>query len=178
MKKNFFLALILFTLAFSLNQAFSQRRARPGSLKHTDKDVENVYKEVPVTCTYIKNGATFRGEIYYLSSTSSAKMKMGDATLTIKNGKYRLKFNASKYQTRDALPPGQKHKYNPWRDEKVANDFVAEGKFTTYKRNGKIYVRMEDDDGGILFKDCELESINAKAFGGIDDDILYAFELK
>ena len=178
MKKFFIISLIFFSLLFHCDPAYAQKRARPGGLKHTDKDVENVYKEVPVICKYIRNGATFRGEVYYLSSTSSAKMKMGDATLTFKNGKYRLKFDASKYQTRDALPPDQKHKYNPWRNEKVANDFIAEGKFSTYKRNDKIYIRMEDDDGGVLWKDSEIDGINAKAFGGVDDNILYVFELK
>ena len=178
MKKLFILSLILSSLIFLIPSINAQRRSRPGSLKHTDQDVENVYKQEPVTCTYIKNGATFYGELYYLSDNSSNKMKMGTATLTLNNGKYKLKFEATKYKTRDALPPDQKWKYNPWRYEKLANDFISEGKFITYKRNGKIYIRLEDDEGGILWKDSEIENINSKAFGGIDNNILYAFELK
>lgn len=159
-------AIVLATVVFMSFPLNAQRRSRPGSFKHTDSDVENVYKKEPVKCTYIKDGAKFYGELYYVSDNAAAKMIMGTATLTLTGGKYKMKFDATKYKSD-----------HPWRYEKIANDFIAEGRYLTYKQNGKIYIHMEDKEGGVLWKDGEIDGVNAKSFGGIDDNILFVFEI-
>lgn len=166
--------LILLVIIFMSSDVNAQRRERPGSMKNTNEYLDNVNKEDPITCKYIKSGASFSSNAYY-SGGSGARMKIGTATLTLSGNHYTLSFKSAKVQMRDAEYKGKKHEYNPWRMGKIANDFVQKGKYETFKKNNKYYLRLYDGDSDNYIIDINLKSPDQKDFIMADDDMSFEF---
>lgn len=177
-KKAIPLFVIMILLSFCIcmvPEANAQRRQRPGSMKHSEEDVENMRRMDPVKCTYLKNGASFRGDVY--ATGLSGRIKIGTSTITFSNNHYSMNFNASKFETRDVLPPQEKGRFNPWRKEKVMNDFVQKGKFSTFKKAGQIYLRIYDGDTDNYITDIPLPSLDVKNFNIDEDGLLFEYQL-
>lgn len=156
--------------------AFAQRRSKPDNMKHSEQEIINKRKMDPVKCTYIKNGSSFKGDVY--ATGLSGAIKIGTSTLTLSNGHYTLNFTAAKFDTRDVLRPQEKGRYNPWRKEKLMNDFVQKGKFSTFKKNGRIYLRLYVDDTEDYITDVPLSSADVKSFKIDEDGLLFEFNYR
>ena len=154
---------------------YSQRRTRPGNFRSSGDEIEAETKIIPVTCRYIKNGQRFKGETYFVSSSGNGGIKIGTVYLTFNNGRYKLEFYAEEFKMRDA----NRKIHNPWKYEKIGEDFVAQGIFKTYKKGGRVYLHMENDDGELFWPDVELKNENATGFATIlNDMLLYSFEIQ
>ena len=169
---------VLLGIVFICQDAIAQRRARPESMKNTNEYLDNVNKEEPVSCKYIKNGATFSGNVYYYSDNGAARIHIGTATLTLSGNHYSLKFKSAKTKMRDAEYKGKKREYNPWRMEKIANDFVQDGKYETFKKNNKYYLRFYDGDTNNYLTDVNLKSLDQKDFVMAEDGLSFEFTYK
>lgn len=156
--------------------ADAQRRGRPDSMKHTEKDVEEMRKVETVKCKFICNGHTFHSDVYQVGS--AGKMKIGTAILSFTNGHYKLKFKSVEVMVRDVLPPKEKYRYNPWYTDKLGNDFTLEGAFETFKKLGKLYLRLYDGDSNNYITDFPIDSPDSKEFSLFEDDLLFNFKLQ
>ena len=154
----------------------AQRRGRPDSMKHTEKDVEEMRKVEIVNCKFISNGHTFYSDVYQVGG--AGKMKIGTAILSFTNGYYKLKFNSVEVMVRDVLPPKERNRYNPWYSDKLGNDFTLEGKFETFKKLGNLYLRLYDGNSKNYITDFPLESPDSKEFSLFEDDLLLNFKLQ
>lgn len=168
--------MILLSFCFCMvPEANAQRRQRPGSMKHSEEDVENMRRMDPVKCTYIKNGSSFKGDVY--ATGLAGRIKIGTSTLTLSNGHYTLNFKAGKFETRDVLRPQEKGRFNPWRKEKLMNDFVQKGKFSTFKKAGQTYLRLYVGDSDDYITDVPLSSADVKNFKIDEDGLLFEYQL-
>lgn len=154
-----------------------QRRSRPGSLVNTDDYIENATKENPVTLKYIKSGASFYANVYYYSESGTARMKIGTATLTLKGSHYTLKFTAAQTEKRDVNSYDRKSN-KQWRREKLGNDFVQEGRYETFKRNGKYFLRLFDGDSHNYIEEVSLKTPDQKDFTLEGEGLVFNFNLK
>lgn len=166
----------LFALCFISFEAEGQRRSRPGSMRHTDEDVYNMRRHDPVVCKYVSSGHTFGSDVYVTGM--AGRIKIGTADLILSGNKYRLVFDAANFDMRDALPPQDKWKFNPWRSEKLAEDFVQTGKYETFKKASVIYLRLYDENSDNYIVDIPLQGDDAKAFEIEEEGLLFKFYLK
>lgn len=164
---------MVFAISFS-PYAEAQRRQRPDSMIHTESDVVKARQTETVRCTYAKDGNTFVGTAWQVGL--AGKMKIGTLVMTLNKGHYNLKFTSAQVTVRDANPI---HKGpNPWRKEKLGNDFIQEGKYETFKKRGQIYLRLYDGDTNQYISDIPLEDKDAKNFTMFEDDWLFEFYLQ
>lgn len=168
-----FMALLL--LCFAANME-AQKRSRPGSMKHNESEIKAALEGEPVKCTYVSSGHTFKGNVYF-SGGSDARMKVGSATISFSGNHYTLSFKAAKFEMRDGTYSGDKHRYNPWRQEKLANDFTQQGKYETFKKGGKVYLRLFYEDTLNYMDDFPLDGISAKEFIIGDGGLKFEFNL-
>lgn len=169
------LLLSFICLIISPSDINAQRRERPGNMKNTNEYLDNVQKETPVTCTYIKSGASFSSTVYYYSEAGNARMKIGTATLSLSGNHYTLTFKSAKTLMRNAEYRGKKKEYNPWRMQNIANDFVQKGKYETFKKNNKYYLRLYDGDSDGYLTDVSLKSVDQKDFIMSEDGLSFEF---
>lgn len=178
LKKSILSGLFLLGVVILCLDMSAQRRGRPDNMKNTNEYLDNVNKEVPVTFKYVKSGASFSSEVYYYSNDGGARMFIGTATLTLSGNHYTLSFKSAKTQMRDAEYKGKKHEFNPWRMEKIANDFVQKGKYETFKKNNKFYLRFYDGDSNEYLTDINLNSLDQKDFIMADEGLVFEFTYK
>ena len=170
--------LIMMVLTFSLIavNAEAQKRSRPGTMKHSESEVKKALEGEPVKCTYVSSGHTFKGDVYYYGDTG-ARMKIGSASIVFSANHYSINFEAAKFEMRDGTYKGQKYKYNPWRMEKLANDFIQEGKYETFKKGQKIYLRLFYEDTNNYMGDFNIDGIDAKKFTIGEEGLSFEFSL-
>lgn len=173
MRNNIVLIILLGAIFWGVTPVEAQRRQRPGSMKHTEADVENARKIDIVNCKYITDGGKFNSKVY--ATEGSGRIFLGDAVLTFNNNHYQLSFTSTKMEVRDVLTPQEKHKYNPWRQEKVFNDFTQSGKYLTFKKNSQIYLRLYDGDTDNYLSDIPLSGADASSFNLNEDGLLFEF---
>lgn len=173
MRTKVTLILLLVAIFGSFAPAEAQRRQRPGSMKHTEADVENARRIDIVKCKYITDGGKFNSKVY--ATGGAGRIFLGDAILTFSNGHYQLSFTSTKMEVRDALPPQERHRFNPWRKEKVTNDFTQSGKYMTFKKAGQIYLRLYDGDTENYITDIPLSSADVNSFNLEEDGLLFEF---
>lgn len=169
---------LLLCIALTTGDINAQRRERPGYMKNTNEYLEKATTEQPIKCKYIKNGASFKSNVYYYDDTGSARIQLGTGTLTLRDGHYTLNFVASKMKTQRVLTKQDKNLYNPWIMEKIANDFVQKGKFETFKLNGKYYLRLYDGDSNNYISQILLKSLEQKDFVMAEDGLSFEFTYK
>lgn len=168
--------LALATVALFSFNGNSQSRKRPDSMKHTDEDVQNMRRMDPVNCTYVSNGHVFYGDVYAVGD--AGRIKIGTSTMTLSGGRYKISFTAGKFEMRDVLPPQDKGKYNPWRMEKLYNDFTQSGKFSTFKKAGNVYLRLHIGDSKDYLTDVPLSNVSTKSFVIDEEGLLFEYTLK
>lgn len=154
--------IISFLLLIALFPVEAQRRQRPDSMKHTEAEIENKRKEEIVKCTYIKNGNTFTGDVY--ATGEAGYIKIGTSAINFSNGHYKLTFTSGEFKVRDVQTPRNRGRYNPWRNEKIFNNFTQSGKFATFKKNGSVYLRLYDGESSDYITDIPLENVGANSF--------------
>lgn len=172
-KAKLYIFIFLSCLIFS-SHSEAQRRQKPGSMKHTNEEVENVIKETAITCRYISNNHTFYSEVGY-GPGGVRPMKIGTATMVLKNGKYILSFKSITVKTTSNSWDVPR---NHWWKENMLNNFTMTGKFETFERGGKSYLRLYDDETGSKFPDIELSGKDAKTFVLYDDGVEFNFKLQ
>lgn len=167
--------IISFLLLIILSPLQAQRRQRPDSMKHTESEIENKRKEEIVNCTYIKNGNTFSGDVY--ATGEAGYIKIGTSSIRFSNGHYKLTFTSGEFKVRDVQTPKDRWKFNPWRSEKIFNDFTQSGKFATFKKNGRIYLRLYDGETSDYITDIPLENIGANSFVLDEEGLRFEYSL-
>lgn len=168
--------LCILTLCITSLEIAGQRRERPGSMRHTDQDVANMRKMEIVVCKYVSEGHVFGSEVYVTGM--SGRIKIGSADLILSGNNYSLEFDADKFDMRDVLAPQDKWKFNPWRKEKLANDFVQTGRYETFKKASTVYLRLYDGNTDNYLTDIPLGSADTQSFKIEEDGLLFEFYLK
>ena len=172
-----YLALIIASL-LTLGGVFSlsaQRRQKPDSMKHTEADVINARKTEPVKCSYVRDGMTFYATAWAVGM--AGKMKIGDVKLSFSKSRYRLVFTAVEVYMKESIPMWEQPRYNPWKLEKLGNDFVQEGKYETFRKSGKLFLRLYYGDTNGYISDIPLDGPDARHFTLFEDDWLMEFGL-
>lgn len=171
---------LMVTVGFTLciSDIRGERRQRPDNIKNTDEYLENTLKEIPVKLTYIKSGAIFNSSVYYYSDDGSARIQLGTAELTLSGNHYTLNFKSAHIDTRKARYRGDGIHYNPWTQQNIANDFVQRGKFETFKKNNKYYIRFFDGDSDNYISEIQLQNADAKSFVMAEDGLSFEFTYK
>lgn len=175
MKRSIVIAIVCLIASFSSQGIFSQRRQRPGSVKHTEQDVQNQRRRDLLSCKYVCDGHTFTGDVYYTGQAGA--IKIGTASLVFKGGNYSLDFKGDKFKVRDALTPKDRHKYNPWRYEKIFNDLTQTGRYETFKKSGQIYLRLYDGHTDNYITDIPLSSVYTQSFILDEEGLRFEFSL-
>lgn len=172
--KKILLLILLLGVCISGFETEAQRRAKPNSMKHSNEEIKDVLRETPVTCTYIKNNNTFVADVGYGDGGTHA-MKIGTATLTFKGGKYSISVKSIQVKTKSTSKDVPR---NRWKKENLYDNFAMTGKFETFEKNKKIYLRLYEDESGGRFPDIELTGKDAKSFTLNDDGMVMNFNLK
>lgn len=169
MRKLCCLSLLLISVMCQMSDAEAQRRQRPGSMRHDQKEFTEQSKTEKVSCTYVSAGHTFVGDAYVYNS--GAGIKIGKVTLTFKAGKYTLSFDGERFKV---IRPKKRNRY-----EKVLNDFSMSGKYETFKKYDKIYLRLYEEGSDTRYMtDIPLEGKDSKYFELNEDELLFKFTLK
>ena len=160
MKASVITLLLLLTF-LTPSDVMAQRRSRPGSMKHTQTEIDNHRKETPATATYIRNNAYFEGPISYMGT------KTGTGGLMFINGRYIFSFDAAKFKTRTANSDDWRKRL--WGYEKISEDFEHSGKYKVIKQYGEIALILYDKDSDNIFAKIPLSSADTKTLE-IDQD--------
>lgn len=160
--------------------AVSQRRTRPGAMKHTEAEVTEKKKITKLNCTYIRDGATFEGPIYMTGDAGG--IKIGDAVIIFKAGRYSLSFDAAKFKIKkypvmtdeERMRRGiSKYEYdNSWEYKKLGEDFEYGGKYVTIEQYQEKWLILYQGDTDNIYAKIPIENINDKSFELNEDDML------
>lgn len=161
--------------------AEAQRRARPGSMKHADTEVKDAMKKTKVQATYIHDGARFTGPVYMTGGAGA--IKIGEAALSFKAGKYYINYTAGEFAMRDASTRDERIKKgiseyqyeHSWKDEKLGQDFAYSGKYEVMEQYGDIHLILYDGATDKVFAKIPLESAKASSFELYEEDFLFKF---
>lgn len=157
------------------------RRKRPGSMTHTEAEVQNARKTTTLHGRYIKDNTAFDGAVYMVGDAGG--IKIGTARLTFRNGTYTLAYEAGKFTMRtsstreDRLREGiTEYEYdNSWKDEKLGNDFAHAGKYEIAEQFGKVNLILYDGNTGNVFAKIPLSGADDDSFEFTEDDFLLKF---
>lgn len=161
----------------------AQRRARPGSMKHTEADVRNAQKTTQLKGLYIRDNSTFGGDVYMTGEAGG--IKIGTAKIRFAGGHYRLTFNAGEFSMRTSLSKKERidkgiteYEYdNSWENEKLGEDFEYSGKYKILEQYGKIALILYNGDTDKEYARIALTSANDKEFEFSDNDLLMPMKL-
>lgn len=183
--KKVLLYTLLSALAISV-PTDAQRRSRPGSMKHSASEVENKKKIVNLKCKYIKDGAVFQGPVYMVGDAGG--IKIGDAAILFRAGRYILSFDAAKFNVRKyaAMTDEQlrqkgisKYEYETsWEKKKLGEDFDYTGKYATIEQYGQKWLILYNGDTEREYAKIPLNSINDNSFELQEDDMLVRMSCK
>ncbi|MDE7350016.1 MAG: hypothetical protein K2N25_03035 [Muribaculaceae bacterium] len=159
-------------LSFS-SEAVGQRRARPGAMKHTEQEAADALKETKVKATYIRDGATFVGDIYLTGDAGG--IKMGTATIKFSNGKYWLSFINAKFDVQETSRTGRKY----WKKQKLGEDFSYGGAYEVIEKGKVLWLKLYESDSTDGYCDkIELTSKDDKAFEFQQDNMLMRMQYR
>lgn len=154
------------------------RRKRPGQMKHTEAEVQNVKKITKVNARYIHDGVTMNGGVYMTGDAGA--IKVGDAVMQFRSGKYYFGFESAEFDMRDASTRDERRKkgiseyeYNhSWKKEKIGGDFQHSGKYEVVEQYGKIHLILYNGDTSEEFAKILLTSATDSSFDFYEDDFL------
>lgn len=171
MKLKLSLAFLILIGMIAALECEAQRRARPGSMKHTEQEYKGVAESKAVKCTYVSNGHTFSGDAYVYEG-GSGRIKIGTSTLSFAGGKYILKFKSDYFRTR----PNENKR---WRSEKLLNDFTQTGKYETFKKFDTLYLRLYEPGSDTAYMtDIPLSGVDAKKIEMNEEGLWFIWNLK
>lgn len=162
-------AIPLLTLLLCLTPLSSsaQRRSRPGSMKHSQTEIDNRMKVTKVSATYIHDNSYFTGPIYRTGSYGGG-IKIGTGGLYFTNGKYMFSFDAAKFKFIDR----KEGSYVRSHYEKLAQDFEHSGKYEILQQYGQINLVLYDGDTDNVFASIKLSSAQTKNIEMSEDGFL------
>ncbi len=173
--------LVAFIVLATASSVMSQRRSRPGSMKHSGAEYENAVKITPAQATYIHNGSYFSGPVYFTSQDGSEGIKIYTADLKFSKGRYTLSLDAAEFSTRQAISADERAKRGisdyqyekMWKNEKLSEDIQQSGVYKVIKQYDAIHLVLYDGDtDNIVFK-IKLSSQNAKYLEFKEDNLVY-----
>lgn len=181
MNKPACIALLLCLIALIVPvRSSAQRRARPGSMKHTQTEVTEKQKVTNLSCKYIRDGSIFEGPIYMTGEAGG--IKIGEGVIIFTNGKYHLSFDAQKFKIKkypvmtdeERLRRGiSKYEYeNSWEYKKLGEDFEYGGKYATIEQYGQKWLILYNADSDAVYAKIPLKSTADKSFELEEDDML------
>lgn len=157
-------------------------RKRPGSMRHTEAEVENARKVTKVQAKYIRDKSHFTGAAYMTGAAGA--IKVGDVALSFSGGKYKIAFESASFEMRDASTRDERRKkgiseyeYNhSWRNQKLGEDFQYGGRYEVVEQYGKINLILYDGDSDNVFAKIPLDNSNVSSFEFAEDDVLFQFQ--
>lgn len=166
MKRRHLIMMLASLIAFLMVTDISaQRRSRPGSVKHTEQEAIEIMKKTKVNGKYIRDGSTFRGDIYLTGDAGA--IKIGTATITFSKGEYKLSFRNAKFKVQD-----DKYK-NRMRWQKIGEDFSYGGEYEVMEQLDKTWLILYESTAANETSDnFLLESKDAKTIE-LDVDGMY-----
>lgn len=172
LKKILFTSLLLLLFNFFLSpEVEAQRRQRPGSMSHNDQEFNRALNGTPTKCKYVSDGHTFGGETFI--TEGQVPLKVGNSTLTLRNGKYTLKFTATDIEY---------YKYTSRNRKKLMRErldnFTMTGKYETLKKGGVLFLRLYDTEEDTYLTDIILSGPDTQYFELDDEGLLFQFQLK
>ena len=160
-------------IALGAVDAVGQRRARPGTMKHTEAEAVNALKTTDVKATYIKDGSTFFGDVYLVGE--AAGIKIGTAIIEFSNGKYTLNFTNKKFDVTETTSTGRKVKTK----QKLGEDFSYGGAYKVVEQSGKVFLLLyADSKGEGQYDKIKLSGKNATEFEFAQDDVLMRMQYR
>ncbi len=186
MNNRLYVCLILVLLALiNTPVADAQRRARPGSMKHSEAEVTEKKKVTKLSCRYIKDGSIFEGPVYMTGEAGG--IKIGDAAIIFRAGKYHLSFDAAKFKIKkypvmtdeELFRRGiSKHTYeNSWEYKKLGEDFEYGGKYATIEQYGDKWLILYQGDTDNVYAKIPIESVADDSFELNEDDMLVRMKI-
>ncbi len=173
--------LVMVMVLTATSTVMSQRRARPGSMKHTSgAELENATKVTPGQATYIRNGACFSGPVYFTSSDGSEGIRIYTATLRFSNGKYTLALDAREFSTREAMTADDRARRgisdaqydNMWKGEKLSEDIQQAGRYKVIKQGSVLHLILYDGDSDNVILRTNLSSKDTKYLEFKEDNLV------
>lgn len=175
------LSILLFMATIS---APAQRRARPGSMRHTQAEMTEAQKKTTVKGRYICDGSRFKGQV--LITGDAGGIKVGDAVITFSAGRYNFDFTSGELSMRTSYTKDERIKKgisdyayeNSWKKEKIGEDFYSKGKYAIIKQYDKVTLYLySGDDTNTVFATIPLEDANASSFQFYEDNFLFDMKL-
>ena len=159
----------------------SGRRKRPGSMRHSEADVQNARRVTRLKGTHIHDNTTFNGDVYMTGDAGA--IKIGSARIVFRNGGYTLSYEAGEFDMRtssthsDRVREGiTEYEYNnSWRPEKLGSDFAHAGKYEIAEQYGKVHLILYDGNTDKVFASIPLASANDSSFEFQEEDFLIQF---
>ena len=176
---SFFMFFLLFPAT-----TLAQRRARPGSMKHTQAEVVEKQKVTTLSSKSIRDGAVFFGPVYMTGDNGA--IKIGDAIIEFDGGRYKINFDAAKFKIRKYPTMTEKqrlqqgisdYEYNKWEYKKLGEDFKYGGKYTVMQQYGKTWLILYNGNSNDVYAKIPLNSPDDKSFELNEDDMLVKMSL-
>ncbi|MCM1153473.1 MAG: hypothetical protein NC328_07460 [Muribaculum sp.] len=162
--------LIVLAVSFGLFASFdvsAQRRSRPGSMKHSERETKDYYYGSKVSAKYISDGHTFKG------TAGEGPYKIGDVTIKFSGGRWHMNFAGQEFKTREALSKQERQRRgitdyqyeNSWKSENLAGDFSSSGLYKVINKEGRYYLYLYDGDTDKeVFGKATLSGLNDQDF--------------
>lgn len=162
----------------------AQRRARPGSMKHTEAEIQEVQKKTKVSARYIKDNSRFAGPVK--AGGDGAFIKVGDSHLYFEGGRYIFSFEAGEFSMRDAKTKYDlqregitQYEYDhSWKNEKIGQDFSASGKYEIVNQYGTTNLILYVGDTDEVFTKIPLEDPDASSFSFMNSSLIFEMKLQ
>lgn len=156
-----------------------QRRKRPGSMTHTEAEVQNAKKITKVQARYIRDNSLFSGDVYMVGVDGG--IKVGDATMSFRGGRYYFGFESAEFDMREASTRDERMKKgiseyayeHSWKKEKLGQDFQHSGKYEVVEQYGKTHLILYDGDSDNVFAKIPLSGANDSSFELSEDNFLF-----
>lgn len=162
----------------------AQRRARPGSMRHTEEEIREVQKKTKVSAKYIHDNSRFAGPVK--AENGGACIKIGNSHLYFNQGRYVFGFEAAEFNMRDAKTKYDlkregitQYEYDhSWKNEKIGNDFSVSGKYEIVHQYDTTNLVLYVGDTDEVFTKIPLVDPDAASFSFINSGLTFEMKLQ
>lgn len=162
----------------------AQRRARPGSMHHTETEIKEVQKKTKVTAKYIRDNSRFAGPVKV--ENGSSFIKVGNSHIYFKQGHYTFGFEAAEFSMRDAKTKFDlerehitQYEYDhSWNNEKIGKDFSASGKYEIIHQYDTTNLILYVGDTDEVFTKIPLADPDTNTFSFINSGLTFEMKLQ
>lgn len=186
MKKPSIIIILILSLLFCAPGIEAQRRARPGSMKHTNAEVVEKQKVTKLNCKYIHDGSTFNGEVFMVGE--GAMLPIGKAKIVFRGGRYAFSFENAEFKVNKFAAMNQderlkkgisKYRYdNSYESKKLGQDFDYSGKYATIEQYGEKWLILYCGNSDDIYAKIPLNSVNDSSFEYTDDGMMIRMSCK